>query len=132
MHGLLAVGYQHRSELLVRDRDWAHKDYLTNPQGGWSAAGNPSSYIATGVVAPSAANPLGIASPVPIRDPQCDDLGGFPGRVASGASVCYWQYSPGPMRTRSCESTSVCRSCPFEMCTTRPPAIERKAFVAPA
>jgi iron complex outermembrane recepter protein len=92
-HGLIAVGYQHRSELLVRDRDWAHKDYLTNPQGGWSAAGNPSSYIATGVVAPSAANPLGIASPVPVRDPQCDDLGGFPGRVASGASVCYWQYS---------------------------------------
>lgn len=93
MHGLFAVGYQHRSELLVKDRDWAHQDYLTNPQGGWSAAGNPSSYIATGVVAPSAANPLGIASPAPVRDPQCGALGGFAGRVASGASVCYWQYS---------------------------------------
>jgi iron complex outermembrane recepter protein len=94
-HGLFAVGYQHRSELLVRDRDWAHKDYLTNPQGGWSASGNPSSYIPIGVVAPTTTppNPLGIASPAPVRDPQCDDLGGFPGRVASGASVCYWQYS---------------------------------------
>ena len=93
MHGLLAVGYQHRSELLVRDRDWAHKDYLSNPQGGWSAAGNPSSYIAFGLVPPSATNPLGIANPAPQRDPQCGALGGFPGRVASGASVCYWQYS---------------------------------------
>ena len=94
MHGLFAVGYQHRSELLVKDRDWAHRDYLTNPQGGWSAAGNPSSYIPTGVNTPSTANPLGLPVPaIPIRDPQCDDLGGFPGRVASGASVCYWQYS---------------------------------------
>lgn len=92
-HALFAVGYQHRSELLVRDRDWAHKDYLTNPQGGWSAAGNPSSYIATGVIPPTVTNPLGIASPIPVRDPQCGALGGFPGRVASGASVCYWQYS---------------------------------------
>jgi iron complex outermembrane recepter protein len=93
MHGLFAVGYQHRSELLVRDRDWAHKDYLSNPQGGWSAAGNPSSYIGFGLVPPTTANPLGIANPAPQRDPQCGALGGFPGRVASGASVCYWQYS---------------------------------------
>jgi iron complex outermembrane recepter protein len=93
-HGLFAVGYQHRSELLVKDRDWAHQDYFTNPQGGWSAAGNPSSYIPTGVVAPSAANPLGIQQPpTPIRDPQCDDLGGVPGRAGTGAALCYWQYS---------------------------------------
>jgi iron complex outermembrane receptor protein len=85
MHGLFAVGYQHRSELLVRDRDWAHKDYLTNPQGGWSAAGNPASYLPIGATGTPVA---GVT-----RDPQCDDLGGFPGRVASGASVCYWQYS---------------------------------------
>ncbi len=37
-----------------------------------------------------------------------------------------WQPSPGPMRTRSCESTSVCRSDPFAMCTTRPPAIKNE------
>lgn len=88
MSGLFAVGYQHRSELLIKDRDWAHQDYLVNPQGGWSAAGNPSSYIPTNTAVPSAANPLGIASNVPIRDPQCGALGGFPGRVASGAAVC--------------------------------------------
>jgi iron complex outermembrane receptor protein len=93
MSGLFAAGYQHRSELFVRDRDWAARDYLENPQGGWSASGNPHSFIPIGVVAPSPANPLGVASAVPIRDPQCGPLGGFPGAVASGAPVCYWQYS---------------------------------------
>jgi iron complex outermembrane recepter protein len=91
--GLFAVGYQHRSELLVRDRDWAAKEYLENPQGGWSAAGNPHSFIPIGVVAPTAQNPLGTASPVPIRDPQCSPLGGFAGTTGTGAPVCYWQYT---------------------------------------
>jgi iron complex outermembrane receptor protein len=89
---LFAVGYQHRSELLVRDRDWAHKDYLQNPQGGWSASGNPHSFVPIGIVAPTATNPLGAASG-PIRDPQCAPLGGFAGTTATGAPVCYWQYS---------------------------------------
>jgi iron complex outermembrane receptor protein len=34
----------------VRDRDWAHKDYLQNPQGGWSASGNPHSFLPFGLV----------------------------------------------------------------------------------
>ena len=92
-HGLLAAGYQHRSELMVRDRDWAAREYLENPQGGWSASGNPSSYIPIGVVPPTPTNPLGTASGVPIRDPQCTPLGGFAGTTATGAPVCYWQYS---------------------------------------
>ena len=79
MSGLFAAGFQHRSELFVRDRDWAARDYLENPQGGWSASGHPHSFIPIGVVAPSPANPLGVASAVPIRDPQCGPLGGFPG-----------------------------------------------------
>ena len=47
-NALFAVGYQHRSELFVRDRDWAARDYLENPQGGWSASGNPHSFIPLG------------------------------------------------------------------------------------
>jgi iron complex outermembrane receptor protein len=82
---LFAAGMQHRSELFVKDRDWAVRDYLENPQGGWSAAGNPSSFIPT-YPAPS---PTG----APRRDPQCAPLGGFPGAAASGAPVCYWQYT---------------------------------------
>jgi iron complex outermembrane recepter protein len=92
MHGLVAAGYQHRSELFVRDRDWAAKEYLENPQGGWSASGSPHSFIPIGIVAPTATNPLGAASG-PIRDPQCAPLGGFAGTTATGAPVCYWQYS---------------------------------------
>ena len=90
---LFAVGYQHRSELMVRDRDWAARDYLENPQGGWSASGNPHSFIPIGIVAPTTTNPLGAASALPIRDPQCAPLGGFPGVTATGAPVCYWQYT---------------------------------------
>jgi iron complex outermembrane recepter protein len=90
---LFAVGYQHRSELMVRDREWAAKEYLENPQGGWSASGNPHSFIAVGIVAPTPTNPLGAASPLPVRDPQCAPLGGFPGRTATTAPVCYWQYT---------------------------------------
>src|SRR6185436_17996836 len=84
MHGLFAVGYQHRSELLVRDRDWAAKEYLENPQGGWSASGNPSSFIPLVGGAPGA----GVT-----RDPQCNALGGFAGTTATNAPVCYWQYT---------------------------------------
>ena len=90
---LFAVGYQHRSELFVRDRDWAARSYLENPQGGYSASGNPHSFIPIGIVPATPTNPLGAASPLPIRDPQCDDLGGFPGQTATRAPVCYWQYS---------------------------------------
>jgi iron complex outermembrane recepter protein len=82
---LLAAGYQHRSELLVKDRDWAAREYLENPQGGYSASGNPHSFLPVG----AAGTPVAGVT----RDPFCDDLGGFPGAVASGAPVCYWQYS---------------------------------------
>lgn len=81
---LFAVGYQHRSELLVRDRDWATKEYLENPQGGWSASGNPHSFVPIGV-----AGPLAGVTP----DPQCAPLGGVPGQTATRAPICYWQYS---------------------------------------
>jgi iron complex outermembrane receptor protein len=92
-NALFAVGYQHRSELMVRDRDWAAREYLENPQGGWSASGNPHSFIAIGIVPATPTNPLGAASPLPVRDPQCAPLGGFPGRTGTGAPVCYWQYT---------------------------------------
>ncbi len=80
---LVGVGVQHRSQLAVLERDWAHLPYLSNPQGGWSAAGSPSSYISLLNVA---------TNPRAFRDPGCTPLGGeaFP----SGTTpVCYWQYN---------------------------------------
>ena len=77
---LLSAGWQRRSELGIKDRDWASLPYLTNPEGGWSAAGNPSTVI-----------PLAQSSTAFVDD-QCTPLGGFSG--FSGATpVCYWQYN---------------------------------------
>ena len=67
------------------------RDYLESPQSGWSAAGNPSSFI---TLTPA----FGVTGL--LRDPNCAALGGFPGFVpgaTSGAAptpVCNWQYSP--------------------------------------
>ena len=81
---LVTVGVQHRSELGVLDRDFANQQYLSSPQGGYSAAGMPASFI-----------PLGLSSNR-ARDPGCATLGGTPGLTGAPPSVspvCYWQYT---------------------------------------
>lgn len=78
---LASVGWQHRSKLSVADRDWANQPYLSNPEAGWSAAGNPSTFI------PLASTTSGM------RDPACSGLGGFPG-FSGLTPVCYWHYTP--------------------------------------
>ncbi|MET3665089.1 iron complex outermembrane receptor protein [Caulobacter sp. 1776] len=78
---LASIGWQHRSKLSVADRDWANKPYLSNPEAGWSAAGNPSTFI------PLASTTSGM------RDPACAGLGGFPG-FSGLTPVCYWHYTP--------------------------------------
>ncbi|MDB5456273.1 MAG: TonB-dependent receptor [Caulobacter sp.] len=78
---LVSAGWQHRSKLKVADRDWANRPYLSNPEAGWSAAGNPSTVI------PLASTTNGI------RDPGCAPLGGFPG-FSGLTPVCYWHYTP--------------------------------------
>ena len=60
---LASVGWQHRSKLSVADRDWANRPYLSNPEAGWSAAGNPSTFI------PLASTTSGM------RDPACAGTG---------------------------------------------------------
>ena len=77
---LLSAGWQHRSELGIKDRDWASLPYLSNPEGGWSAAGNPSTII-----------PLA-ATATAFRDDQCTPLGGYAG-FSGLTPVCYWQYN---------------------------------------
>src|SRR5690606_16809000 len=75
----VALGYQHRSELAVTERDFANRPYLENPEGGWTAAGSPSTFI------PLSAPTTGF------RDSNCSALGGFAG--FSGATpVCYAHY----------------------------------------
>lgn len=45
---LLSIGYQHRSELKTTDRDWASRDYFTNPEGGWSAGSSIAPFFPIG------------------------------------------------------------------------------------
>lgn len=77
---LISAGWQHRSTLPVLERDWAHLPLASNPQGGWSAAGSPSTFI-----------PLGATTTAAI-DPGCVPLGGIPG-LSGTVPVCQWQYT---------------------------------------
>lgn len=85
---LLAAGYQHRSELAATERDWAVRDYLDNPQGGWSLVGNPGAFLPVAFVG-------GVPTPVQgvTRDPACGNFAGTP--LFSGATpVCGFQFTP--------------------------------------
>jgi iron complex outermembrane receptor protein len=76
---MVAAGYQSRSELSLLERDWATQPYEVNPEGGWSAADNPSTIIPLATFATH-------------RDTGCAGLGGRTG--FSGATpVCQWQYT---------------------------------------
>ncbi len=100
---LLAAGYQHRSELATTERDFALRDFLGNPQGGWSLVGNPGALRPVNAafgqtIAATATNPLGV-----VRDPACATLGGTPliNPLASppfpagtSAPVCGFQFTP--------------------------------------
>ncbi len=76
---MVAGGYQHRSELSLLERDWATQPYENNPEGGWSAAGNPSTIIPLATFATH-------------RDTGCAALGGRTG-FSGTTPVCQWQYT---------------------------------------
>jgi iron complex outermembrane receptor protein len=78
---LVSAGYQHRSELMSTDRDWAMRPFAENPQGGWSGNANPGSFRR--VTATGAA--LGSAN---VADPQCAALGS----VSLSPASCQWNY----------------------------------------
>ncbi|HEX6860502.1 MAG TPA: TonB-dependent receptor [Caulobacteraceae bacterium] len=87
---LLTAGYQHRSRLSITERDWATRDYLDNPEGGWSSGNAVTTFLPTyspaaGVYAPAA----GLQS-----DVGCEPLGGFQGVTSTGTAACYWNYTP--------------------------------------
>jgi iron complex outermembrane receptor protein len=77
---LLSGGYQHRSTLLVLDRDFANPTYPENPQGGYTSVGNPGTYIPLSATLAA----LGPAQ----RDVNCTALGGFAG-LSGATPVCY-------------------------------------------
>lgn len=82
---MLAAGYQHRSELASTERDWALRDFLGNPQGGWSLVGNPGAFLPVSAgLAPTG----GVR-----RDPACGTFAGTP-LVSGTTPVCSFQFTP--------------------------------------
>lgn len=88
-HGnvLFSVGYQHRSELRTRDRDWALQPFANDPEGGWSGGNAVTAFIplaqtGTGAYVPAAGFQL---------DQGCAVLGGVP--ISGALPACNFQYT---------------------------------------
>jgi iron complex outermembrane receptor protein len=86
----LSGGYQHRSQLLIRDRGFALQPYLDNPEGGWTGASNPGNFIP--VTGSSAVNNSIVPVGAQRADPGCAALGGIltnpSASVPGGFSSC--------------------------------------------
>ena len=81
----LSVEYAQRSELRIRERDWALRPFPENPApGGWSSIGNPGSFFPGVSDGTGGRTLLGAQQP----DPNCDSLGGF-----SFGGFCRFQYT---------------------------------------
>jgi len=87
VHIAISGEYNERSELQIKDRDWALRPFAENPApGGWSSIGNP------GTLMPALANADNTpATPAFalgfLPDPNCALLGGTP------AGFCRFQYT---------------------------------------
>lgn len=75
---LFAAGYRHRSPLSTQDRDFISADPRLNPQGGFSGAANPGSFIIGPATAPTGS----------FTDPACAELG-----VLSATGACNYQFT---------------------------------------
>lgn len=82
---LLAAGFQHRSELLAMDRDYAVRPFEENPEGGWTGGGNPATFLPLGVIPGVGVAPIGGLR----ADPDCEVLGGY----VTAAGWCRTQYT---------------------------------------
>jgi len=75
---LVSGGYRQRSALSTQDRDFVSADPALNPQGGFSGAANPGTFIIG-----SAAAPTGT-----FIDPACAEIG-----VVTAAGACTYQFT---------------------------------------
>jgi outer membrane receptor protein involved in Fe transport len=80
-HWVTSASYDKTSTISTADKDWAVKDYATNPQGGWSSIGNPPSIFNAAWLSDN-------TQPKYFMDPGCELLGG------TIAGLCRLQYTP--------------------------------------
>ena len=84
VHFAISAEYAERSELQIRDRDWALRPFTENPApGGWSGIGNPGTFY-PGVSDGNGGRTLLSAG---IPDPNCEALGGH------ADTSCRFQYT---------------------------------------
>jgi len=86
---IVTAGYQHRSELRVRDRSFAQSSFLENPQS-YSSGGNPGTFL----ILPGANAGMTGAAAATLADPNCATVGGTPGVTDGNAPVCYFNFAP--------------------------------------
>ncbi|MGI9323761.1 MAG: TonB-dependent receptor domain-containing protein [Pseudomonadales bacterium] len=81
----ISAEYAERSELQIRDRDWALRPFSENPApGGWSSIGNPGTFFPA--VPDGTGGATIVAGSTP--DPNCDTLGG-----TNAGGFCRFQYT---------------------------------------
>jgi iron complex outermembrane recepter protein len=86
MSWMIAGEWQRRSELNIKDRNWALRPFADNPAGGWSSIGMPGRVLPRHPAAASPTNPLGFLGDG--ADPNCDLLGG-----TTSGTACFFQYT---------------------------------------
>ena len=81
---MISAEYAERSELRIRDREWALRPFAENPApGGWSSIGNPGSFFRALPTEGGGSTLLSSFTP----DPNCEVLGGF------NNGLCRFQYT---------------------------------------
>jgi iron complex outermembrane recepter protein len=81
---VISAEYAERSELRIRDREWALRPFAENPApGGWSSIGNPGSFFRALPTEGGGRTLLSSFTP----DPNCEVLGGF------NNGLCRFQYT---------------------------------------
>lgn len=90
-HGrvLLAAGYTSISGLMARDRDFAMRPFVDNPQQAWTGGGNPSTFL---LVGPSGTPGVNTAYSGLMADAQCNALGGFAGLAQTRCYTHFGEY----------------------------------------
>ena len=99
---LLTAGYRHRSEMSIKERDWAlltgPEGYLENPLGGWAGTGNPGQYQ-TATTAPVGSPNTGYSAATfagSLPDIGCAANGGAPYILTTtivSPTSCNFQYT---------------------------------------
>ena len=85
---VLSAEYSTRSELRIRDREWALRPFPENPApGGWSSIGNPGTFFRGITDGMGGRTLLSGATP----DPNCELLGGHADSPTAG--FCRFQYT---------------------------------------